>query len=187
MSMLRLENVYKVYPGQGRKNPDVLAVSDFSIDVKEKEFIVFIGPSGCGKSTTLRMIAGLEENTKGNIYIDDQLMNDVEPKYRNIAMVFQNYALYPHMTARENMSFGLKNMKVPTPILDKEGNQVYGIDKGLVSSIKADIKICNRKIAALRKLEEKIQIKQEQIKQELQQIEEQRLQQKLQHSQEIPS
>ena len=166
MSMLRLENVYKVYPGQGRKNPDVLAVSDFSIDVKEKEFIVFIGPSGCGKSTTLRMIAGLEENTKGNIYIDDQLMNDVEPKYRNIAMVFQNYALYPHMTARENMSFGLKNMKVPTPILDKEGNQVYGIDKGLVSSIEADIKICNRKIAALRKLEEKIQITQEKIKQE---------------------
>ena len=119
MSMLRLENVYKVYPGQGRKNPDVLAVSDFSIDVKEKEFIVFIGPSGCGKSTTLRMIAGLEENTKGNIYIDDQLMNDVEPKYRNIAMVFQNYALYPHMTVYDNLAFGLKMTHVDKDEINK--------------------------------------------------------------------
>ena len=152
MSMLRLENVYKVFPGHGKKNKDVIAVSDFSLDVKEKEFIVFIGPSGCGKSTTLRMIAGLEENTKGNIYIDDELMNGVEPKYRNIAMVFQNYALYPHMTARENMSFGLKNMKVPTPLLDKEGKQVVGIDKKLISAIKGEIKSLNKKIAKMKKM-----------------------------------
>jgi len=149
MSMLRLENVYKVFPGHGKKAKDVIAVSDFSLDIKEKEFIVFIGPSGCGKSTTLRMIAGLEENTKGNIYIDDELMNGVEPKYRNIAMVFQNYALYPHMTARENMSFGLKNMKVPTPKLDKDGNQVNGIDHKLIKAIKNEIGNLNNKISKL--------------------------------------
>ena len=154
--MLRLENVYKVFPGHGKKDPDVIAVNNFSLDVKEKEFIVFIGPSGCSKSTTLRMIAGLEENTKGNIYIDDEPMNEVEPKYRNIAMVFQNYALYPHMTARENMSFGLKNMKVPTPKLDKEGNQEKGIDKRLIRAIKADIKRLNKRIAALEKNKEEI-------------------------------
>ena len=164
MSMLRLENVYKVFPGHRKKDPDVLAVSDFSLDVKEKEFIVFIGPSGCGKSTTLRMIAGLEENTKGNIYIDDQLMNEVEPKYRNIAMVFQNYALYPHMTARQNMSFGLKNMKVPTPLKDKDGNQVKGIDKKLISSIKSDMARLNRKINELNKLKEEINTLEEEIK-----------------------
>ena len=156
MSMLRLEHVYKVFPGHGKKNKDVIAVSDFSLDVKEKEFIVFIGPSGCGKSTTLRMIAGLEENTKGNIYIDDELMNGVEPKYRNIAMVFQNYALYPHMTARENMSFGLKNMKVPTPVLDKAGNQVKGIDKKLISAIKVEIKNLEKKIASLKNMADEI-------------------------------
>ena len=157
MSMLRLENVYKVFPGHGKKDPDVIAVSDFSLDVTKKEFIVFIGPSGCGKSTTLRMIAGLEENTKGNIYIDDELMNEVEPKYRNIAMVFQNYALYPHMTARENMSFGLKNMKVPTPILDKEGKQVVGIDKKVISSIKAEIKRLTKKEKRLLDLQTELQ------------------------------
>ena len=159
MSMLRLENVYKVYPGHGKKDPDVLAVSDFSLDVKEKEFIVFIGPSGCGKSTTLRMIAGLEENTKGNIYIDDELMNEVEPKYRNIAMVFQNYALYPHMTARENMSFGLKNMKIPTPLKDKDGNQIKGIDKKLISSIKSEISRLSKKEARLEKYKQEIEKK----------------------------
>ena len=157
MSMLRLENVYKVFPGHGKKDPDVIAVSDFSLDVTKKEFIVFIGPSGCGKSTTLRMIAGLEENTKGNIYIDDELMNEVEPKYRNIAMVFQNYALYPHMTARENMSFGLKNMKVPTPLLDKEGKQVVGIDKKVISSIKIEIKRLTKKEKRLLDLQAELQ------------------------------
>ena len=156
MSMLRLEHVYKVFPGHNKKAKDVIAVSDFSLDIKEKEFIVFIGPSGCGKSTTLRMIAGLEENTKGNIYIDDELMNGVEPKYRNIAMVFQNYALYPHMTARENMSFGLKNMKVPTPLLDKEGNEVKGIDHKLIVAIKNEIKRLENKIAKHEQMKEEI-------------------------------
>ena len=157
MSMLRLENVYKVFPGHGKKAKDVIAVSDFSLDIKDKEFIVFIGPSGCGKSTTLRMIAGLEENTKGNIYIDDELMNGVEPKYRNIAMVFQNYALYPHMTARENMSFGLKNMKVPTPLLDKEGKQVSGIDHKLIKAIKSEIGRLNKKIEKLESMKSEIE------------------------------
>ena len=163
MSMLKLENVTKVFPGKGKKDRDVIAVSDFNLEVKEKEFIVFVGPSGCGKSTTLRMIAGLEENTKGNIYIDDELMNNVEPKYRNIAMVFQNYALYPHMSARENMSFGLKNMKVPTPVLDKEGHEVKGIDKKLLSSIKAEEKRNNKEIARLEKLQAHINSLNEEI------------------------
>ena len=166
MSMLRLEHVYKVFPGRNKKERDVIAVSDFSLDVKEKEFIVFIGPSGCGKSTTLRMIAGLEENTKGNIYIDDEPMNGVEPKYRNIAMVFQNYALYPHMSARENMSFGLKNMKVPTPLLDKEGKQVVGIDKKLIKAIKAEIKKLEKRIASMKKMEEDIKTNEELLEKE---------------------
>ena len=107
MAGLRLEHIYKVYPN-GTK-----AVSDFTMDIKDQEFIVFVGPSGCGKSTTLRMIAGLEEISAGELYIDDRIVNDVEPKDRDIAMVFQNYALYPHMTVYENMAFGLKLRKVP--------------------------------------------------------------------------
>ena len=102
MAGLRLEHIYKVYPN-GTK-----AVSDFTMDIKDKEFIVFVGPSGCGNSTTLRMIAGLEEISAGELYIDGQIVNDVEPKDRDIAMVFQNYALYPHMTVYENIAFGLK-------------------------------------------------------------------------------
>ena len=107
MAGLRLEHIYKVYPN-GTK-----AVSDFTMDIKDQEFIVFVGPSGCGKSTTLRMIAGLEEISAGELYIDDRIVNDVEPKDRDIAMVFQNYALYPHMSVYENMAFGLKLRKVP--------------------------------------------------------------------------
>ena len=107
MAGLRLEHIYKVYPN-GTK-----AVSDFTMDIKDQEFIVFVGPSGCGKSTTLRMIAGLEEISAGELYIDDRIVNDVEPKDRDIAMVFQNYALYPHMSVYENMAFGLKFRKVP--------------------------------------------------------------------------
>ena len=106
MADLLLENVYKVYEG------GVHAVSDFNLKIADKEFIVFVGPSGCGKSTTLRMIAGLEEITSGSLYIGGEKMNDVEPKDRNIAMVFQNYALYPHMTVFQNMAFGLKLRKV---------------------------------------------------------------------------
>ena len=107
MASLSLKNVCKVYPNGFE------AVKDFNLDVADKEFIIFVGPSGCGKSTTLRMIAGLEEISSGELYIDGKLVNDVEPKDRDIAMVFQNYALYPHMTVFDNMAFGLKLRKVP--------------------------------------------------------------------------
>ena len=107
MASLSLRHIYKKYPG------GVTAVSDFNLEVKDKEFIVFVGPSGCGKTTTLRMIAGWEEITEGELYIGDTLVNDVAPKDREIAMVFQNYALYPHMSVFENMSFGLKLQKTP--------------------------------------------------------------------------
>ena len=107
MANLKLSHIYKVYEN-GHK-----AVNDFCIDIEDKEFIVFVGPSGCGKSTTLRMIAGLETITAGDLFIGDTLVNDMEPKDRDIAMVFQNYALYPHMTVYENMAFGLRNRKVP--------------------------------------------------------------------------
>ncbi|WP_252502229.1 ABC transporter ATP-binding protein [Sporosarcina sp. Marseille-Q4943] len=107
MAELILEHIYKEF------DKNVIAVSDFHLHIKDEEFIVFVGPSGCGKSTTLRMIAGLEEITSGNIYINGERVNDVAPKDRDIAMVFQNYALYPHMTVYGNMAFGLKNRKFP--------------------------------------------------------------------------
>ena len=107
MASLSLRHIFKKYPG------GVTAVSDFNLEIKDKEFIVFVGPSGCGKTTTLRMIAGLEEISEGELFIEDRLVNDVAPKDRKIAMVFQNYALYPHMTVFENMSFGLKLNKTP--------------------------------------------------------------------------
>ena len=107
MASLSLRHIYKKYPG------GVTAVTDFNLEIKDKEFLIFVGPSGCGKSTTLRMIAGLEEITEGELFIDDRLVNDVAPKDRDIAMVFQNYALYPHMTVFENMAFGLKLRKTP--------------------------------------------------------------------------
>ena len=107
MASVTLKNVYKIYSG------GVTAVTDFCLDIEDKEFIILVGPSGCGKSTTLRMIAGLEEISKGELYIGDKLANDVAPKDRDIAMVFQNYALYPHMTVYDNMAFGLKLRKTP--------------------------------------------------------------------------
>ena len=107
MASLSLRNISKVYPN------GFVAVKDFNLEIKDKEFIIFVGPSGCGKSTTLRMIAGLEEISSGELYIGDRLVNDVEPKDRDIAMVFQNYALYPHMTVYDNMAFGLKLRKTP--------------------------------------------------------------------------
>ena len=107
MASLKLSHIYKVYDN-GHK-----AVNDFSIDIADREFIVFVGPSGCGKSTTLRMIAGLETITAGDLFIGDTLVNDMEPKDRDIAMVFQSYALYPHMSVYENMAFGLRNRKMP--------------------------------------------------------------------------
>ncbi len=114
MANLKLEHIYKVYPN-GTK-----AVNDFSLDIKNGEFIVFVGPSGCGKSTTLRMIAGLEEITAGELYIDSTIVNDMEPKDRDIAMVFQNYALYPHMTVYENMAFGLRLRHVPEDVIQEK-------------------------------------------------------------------
>ena len=107
MASLSLKNIFKVYDNGFE------AVKDFNLEVEDKEFIIFVGPSGCGKSTTLRMIAGLEDISSGTLEIDGKVMNDVEPKDRDIAMVFQNYALYPHMTVFDNMAFGLKLRKLP--------------------------------------------------------------------------
>ncbi len=113
MASLSLKNINKKYPNGFE------AVKNFNLDIEDKEFIIFVGPSGCGKSTTLRMIAGLEEISSGELWIGDKLVNDVEPKDRDIAMVFQNYALYPHMTVYDNMAFGLKLKKVPKDEIDK--------------------------------------------------------------------
>ncbi len=113
MAGLSLRHIYKKYPG------GVTAVSDFNLEIEDKEFLIFVGPSGCGKSTTLRMIAGLEEISEGELYIGDRCVNDVAPKDRDIAMVFQNYALYPHMTVSDNMAFGLKLRKLPKEEIKK--------------------------------------------------------------------
>ncbi len=113
MASLSLKNICKVYPNGFE------AVKNFNLEIEDKEFIIFVGPSGCGKSTTLRMIAGLEDISSGELRIGDRLVNDVEPKDRDIAMVFQNYALYPHMTVYDNMAFGLKLRKVPKDEIDK--------------------------------------------------------------------
>jgi len=121
MSSLSLQHIYKKYEG------GVVAVSDFCIDIEDKEFIIFVGPSGCGKTTTLRMIAGLEEITEGDLYIDDVRMNDVAPKDRDIAMVFQNYALYPHMTVFDNMAFGLKLRHIDKEEISRRVNEAAAI------------------------------------------------------------
>jgi multiple sugar transport system ATP-binding protein len=121
MASLSFRHIYKKYPG------GVTAVSDFCLEVKDKEFIVFVGPSGCGKSTTLRMIAGLEEISEGELFIGDKLVNDIAPKDRDIAMVFQNYALYPHMTVFDNMAFGLKLRKVPKEEIKRKVEQAAKI------------------------------------------------------------
>ena len=113
MASLSLKNINKVYPNGFH------AVKDFNLEIEDKEFIIFVGPSGCGKSTTLRMIAGLEEISSGELWIGDRLVNDVEPKDRDIAMVFQNYALYPHMSVYDNMAFGLKLRKTPKDQIDR--------------------------------------------------------------------
>ena len=122
MVELNLKNIYKKYP-----NSDHYSVEDFNLDIKDKEFIVFIGPSGCGKSTTLRMIAGLEDITEGTASIDGTVVNDVAPKDRDIAMVFQNYALYPHMTVYDNMAFGLKLRKYSKEDIEKRVNEAAEI------------------------------------------------------------
>jgi multiple sugar transport system ATP-binding protein len=121
MAELKLEHIYKIYDNK------VTAVTDFNLHIQDKEFIVFVGPSGCGKSTTLRMIAGLEEISKGDFYIDGKRVNDVAPKDRDIAMVFQNYALYPHMSVRDNMAFGLKLRKFPKDEINRRVNEAAKI------------------------------------------------------------
>jgi multiple sugar transport system ATP-binding protein len=134
MAGVKLKNICKVYPS------GVKAVSDFNLDIEDKEFIVFVGPSGCGKTTTLRMIAGLEDISSGELYIDGRLVNDVVPKDRDIAMVFQNYALYPHMTVYDNMAFGLKLRKMPKAEIDarvKEAARILGIEQYLSRKPKA--------------------------------------------------
>lgn len=128
MAQVSLQNVSKIFPG------NVYAIRDINLGIESKEFVVFVGPSGCGKSTTLRIIAGLEEATSGNVYIGNLLVNDVPPKDRNIAMVFQNYALYPHMTVYENMAFGLKLRRYPKAEIDarvKDAANILGIEKFL--------------------------------------------------------
>ncbi|MBQ1388155.1 MAG: sn-glycerol-3-phosphate ABC transporter ATP-binding protein UgpC [Clostridia bacterium] len=125
MSNVSLQHIYKIYDG------GVVAVTDFNLEIADKEFIILVGPSGCGKSTTLRMIAGLEDISKGELYIGDVLANDVAPKDRDIAMVFQNYALYPHMTVYDNMCFGLKLRKTPPEEMKRrveEAARILGID-----------------------------------------------------------
>ncbi len=114
MASLKLEHIGKKYPNGFE------AVKDFNLEIEDKEFVIFVGPSGCGKSTTLRMIAGLEDISSGELFIDERRMNDIEPKDRDIAMVFQNYALYPHMTVYENMAFGLKLRKTKKDEIDKK-------------------------------------------------------------------
>lgn len=121
MSSLVLKGVKKVYPG------NVMAVKDFNIEIADKEFVVLVGPSGCGKTTTLRMIAGLEDISDGELYIGDKLVNDIAPKERDIAMVFQNYALYPHMTVYNNMAFGLKLKKFSKSDIDERVKKAAGI------------------------------------------------------------
>ena len=134
MAGVRLNNISKVYEG------GVVAVNDVNLDVADKEFVVLVGPSGCGKTTTLRMIAGLEEISRGELYIEDKLVNNVAPKDRDIAMVFQNYALYPHMTVYENMAFGLKLRKYSKSEIDsrvKEAANILGITEYLDRKPKA--------------------------------------------------
>ena len=125
MAKVTVNNIWKIYPGE--KGRDVTAVSDVSLDIQDREFVVLVGPSGCGKSTTLRMIAGLEEISRGEIFIGDRLVNDVPPKDRDIAMVFQNYALYPHMSVYDNLAFGLKLRKYPKAEIRKRVNDAAGI------------------------------------------------------------
>src|SRR5690349_14106520 len=125
MARVRLENVSKIFRGPGGRK--ICAVQKASLSVEDSELLVLVGPSGCGKTTTLRLIAGLEEITDGNLYIDNKVVNDVPPKDRDIAMVFQNHALYPHMTVYENMAFGLKLRKCPRAEIDQRVNQTAEI------------------------------------------------------------
>lgn len=142
------KNINKIYPNK------VQAVFDFNLEVNDKEFIVLVGPSGCGKSTTLRMLAGLESITSGDIYIDDVLVNEVEPKDRDIAMVFQSYALYPHLTVHDNMAFSLKLRKVFFPLYDENGNPILGNDVEKIADLEDELYELKRIKAPQEKIDE---------------------------------
>ena len=162
MAGLSLRHVRKVYPARhkvagkkktkvARVSADFVAVKDFCMEIEDGEFIVFVGPSGCGKSTTLRMVAGLEDISSGELYIDGKLMNNVEPRDRDIAMVFQSYALYPHMTAYDNIAFGLRMRKIAEPKLDEYGNGIVGIDNKKIKELGNQIKRVTKEIATAEK------------------------------------
>ena len=147
MASILLKHIYKEYSHSKKENKKIesknlspFAVRDFNLEIKDGEFIVLVGPSGCGKSTTLRMIAGLEDISGGELYIGDVLSNEIDASKRNIAMVFQNYALYPHMNSYQNMSYGLKLRKISKPVLDKQGNPVYETDKEKIKELKKQAK-----------------------------------------------
>ena len=150
MASILLKHIYKEYMHSKKEEKKILdnelspfAVRDFNLEIKDGEFIVLVGPSGCGKSTTLRMIAGLEDISGGELYIDNILSNNVDASKRNIAMVFQNYALYPHMNSYQNMSYGLKLRKIPRPVLDKDNNVVYDVDHQRIKELQDQIKRAN--------------------------------------------
>ena len=147
MASILLKHIYKEYTHSKKEAKKInegdlspFAVRDFNLEIKDGEFVVLVGPSGCGKSTTLRMIAGLEDITGGELYIGDVYSNNVDASKRNIAMVFQNYALYPHMNSYQNMSYGLKLRKIPKVALDKEHHVIYTVDKDRIKLLKKQIK-----------------------------------------------
>ena len=150
MAAILLKHIYKEYLHSNLDEKKIMenelspfAVRDFNLEIKDGEFVVLVGPSGCGKSTTLRMIAGLEDISGGELYIDGVLSNNVDASKRNIAMVFQNYALYPHMNSYQNMSYGLNLRKIPRPVLDKEGNPVYDVDHEKIKELQQLLKQAN--------------------------------------------
>ena len=150
MASILLKHIYKEYLHSKKEAKKIMeneqspfAVRDFNLEIKDGEFVVLVGPSGCGKSTTLRMIAGLEDISGGELYIDGVLSNNLDASKRNIAMVFQNYALYPHMNSYQNMSYGLKLRKVPRPVLDKDNNPVYDVDHEKINELKKQIKVAS--------------------------------------------
>ena len=149
---ISLRHINKIYDNK------VQAVFDFNLDIKQREFVVFVGPSGCGKSTTLRMIAGLEDITAGDLFIDKTYANDLHPKDRDIAMVFQSYALYPHMTVAGNMSFGLRIKKFPTLKVDENNNPVLGINKKAIKVLQGQYNNLNKYYDSLTNDNEKLDL-----------------------------
>ena len=147
---ISIQNVNKIYDNL------VQAVYDFNLDIKKNEFVVFVGPSGCGKSTNLRMIAGLEEITSGNLFIDGRYANSLPPKDRNIAMVFQSYALYPHMTVYDNMAFSMRIKPSEVVALDENKNPIYEVDSNRVKDLETQIKSLQTRINKLNTIDENL-------------------------------